>query len=54
MKNADSQFQSAAEVIILNYFNTVALNKSEEGVSSQRDGLVSVLLKRRRISRGAG
>lgn len=35
MKIAYSKFQSAAEVIILNYYNTVALNKPDEGVSSQ-------------------
>lgn len=54
MKNAYSELQSVAEVTIQNYFNTVALKKSEEGVSSQRDWFVLVLLKRHRISRGAG
>lgn len=54
MKTVYSEFQSAAEVIMLNNFNTVALAKSEEGVKSQKDGFVLVLLKRRSISRGAG
>lgn len=55
MKNAYGEFPSAAEVIALNYFNTVALNKSEEGVSSRREGFVLVLektqdLQRRRLA----
>jgi len=44
------EFQSAAKVIILNYFSCVARNKPEAGVSGQKDGSASVILKRRMIS----
>ena len=50
MKKAYSKFKSATEDITQNYSNNVALNKSEDGWSSQNNCLVVVLLKRCVIS----